>query len=102
MTYLTSFSPVHCLADPNTHKLHKVTKKGNQNIDKKLEKQTELQRGKEYHDGGKKVVGVAAKVGLVSEKGEGKGSDRSGAGTGGDGDENKKVGTNVVSGKNAL
>lgn len=113
MTYLTPFSPVHCLADPNRHKLHK---KGNQNNDKKLEEQTELQRGKEYQDSGKKVVGAAAKVGLISEEGEGKGNDRSGAGSGRDGndedvrrkkqmtdeDKDKKVGTDVVSGKNFL
>lgn len=84
-------SSVYSLADPNGRKLRKVTKKENEESDKKLklEEQTEIKSGKDDVDGGKNVGAAAGKVGVTSEGGEGDGSAGSGAGhgdgTGGDG-----------------
>lgn len=84
-------SSVYSLADPNGRKLRKVTKKGNEDSDKKLrlEEQTEIQSGKDGVDGEKNVGAAAGKVGVTSVGGEGEGSAGSGAGhgdgTGGDG-----------------
>lgn len=86
------------LADPNARKLQKVTKKGNEDSDKKLklEEQTEIQSGKDDVGGEKNVGAAAGKVGVTSEEGEGKGSAGSGAGhgdgTGGDGCRSKTGG----------
>lgn len=110
MQLLVSF--VYCLADPNGHKLRKVTKKVESDKKLKLEEQTEIQGG------------AAAKVGVAREEGEGKGSAGPGAGygdgtgaygcskTGGDGndeDGNRKNQSRTgplvpadASGKNAL
>lgn len=86
-------SSVYSLADPNGRKLRKVTKKENEESDKKLklEEQTEIKSGKYDVDGEKNVGAAAGKVGVTSEGGEGDGSAGSGAGhgdrTGGDGND---------------